>query len=76
MAPYPRRIVQQATHMFILFEGNIHSYRQVFIDGRLHTPEANRRPSWYGDFVGSWDGDTLVIDTVGFAFSAILAAWR
>jgi hypothetical protein len=66
MAPYPWRIVQQATHMFILFEGNIHSYRQVFIDGRPHTPEANRWPSWYGDSVGSWDGDTLVVDTVGF----------
>jgi hypothetical protein len=66
MAPYPWRIVQQATHMFILFEGNIHSYRQIFIDGRQHTPEANRWPSWYGDSVGTWDGDTLVVDTVGF----------
>jgi hypothetical protein len=66
MAPYPWRIVQQATHVFILFEANIHSYRQVFIDGRQHTPEANRWPSWYGDSVGTWDGDTLVIDTIGF----------
>ena len=66
MAPYPWRIVQQATHLFILFEANIHSYRQIFIDGRPHTPEANRWPSWYGDSVGSWDGDTLVVDTVGF----------
>ena len=66
MAPYPWRIVQQATHMFILFEGNIHSYRQIFIDGRPHTPETNRWPSWYGDSVGAWDGDILVVDTVGF----------
>src|SRR5580698_242957 len=66
MAPYPWRIVQQATHVFILFEANIHSYRQIFIDGRAHTPEANRWPSWYGDSVGTWDGDTLVVDTVGF----------
>jgi len=65
MAPYPWRIVQQATHLFILFEGNIHSYRQVLI-GRPHTPEADRWPSWYGDSVGTWDGDTLVVDTVGF----------
>jgi hypothetical protein len=35
-------------------------------DGRAHTPEANRWPSWYGDSVGTWDGDTLVVDTVGF----------
>jgi len=66
MAPYPWRIVQQTAHFFILFEANIHSYRQIFIDGRQHTPEANRWPSWYGDSVGTWDGDTLVVDTVGF----------
>jgi hypothetical protein len=65
MAPYPWRIVQQATHVFILFEANIHSYRQILMD-RPHIPEANRWPSWYGDSVGSWDGDTLVVDTVGF----------
>jgi hypothetical protein len=59
MAPYPWRIVQQATHIFILFEANIHSYRQIFTDGRPHTPEANRWPSWYGDSIGNWD-------TVGF----------
>lgn len=66
MAPYPWRIVQQETHLFILFEGNIHSYRQILTDGRQHTPEANRWPSWYGDSIGTWDGDTLVVDTVGF----------
>jgi len=66
MAPYPWRIVQQGTHLFILFEANIHSFRQIFIDGRQHTPEANRWPSWYGDSIGTWDGDTLVVDTVGF----------
>ena len=35
-APYPWRIAQTATHMFFLFEGNIHSYRQIFLDGRKH----------------------------------------
>jgi hypothetical protein len=67
-APYPWRIVQspptQPTHMFFLFEGNIHSYRQIFLDGRKH-PEAPD-PSWYGHSVGNWEGDTLVIDSVGF----------
>jgi hypothetical protein len=65
-APYPWRIVQSPGLIFFLFEGNIHSYRQIFIDGRQHTPEANRWPTWYGDSVGSWEGDTLVVDTVGF----------
>src|SRR5215207_9407141 len=35
-APYPWRIVQTPTHLFFLFEGNIHSYRQIFMDGRKH----------------------------------------
>ena len=40
-APYPWRIVQTATHMFFLFEGNIHSYRQIFLDGRKHPADPN-----------------------------------
>jgi len=30
LAPYPWRIVETPTHMFFLFEGNIHSFRQIF----------------------------------------------
>jgi hypothetical protein len=63
-APYPWRIVQNSTHMFFLFEGNIHSYRQIFLDGREHPKDRN--PDWYGHSVGTWEGDTLVIDTVSF----------
>ena len=68
--PYPFRFVQNhthkaATHMFILHEGNIHSYRQIFMDGRKHPAELD--PTWFGHSIGSWEGkDTLVIDTVGF----------
>ena len=69
IAPYPWRFVQtplqgEATHLYILFEGNIHSYRQIFIDGREHGEDLN--PTWYGHSIGRWDGDTLVIDTIGF----------
>jgi hypothetical protein len=69
IAPYPWRIVQapaygKATHLFFLFEGNIHSYRQIFMDGREHPDDLE--PTWYGHSVGRWDGDTLVIETVGF----------
>src|SRR5436190_10867674 len=63
-APYPWRILQAATHMFFLFEGNIHSYRQIFLDGRKHPVDPD--PTWYGHSVGRFDGDTLVIDSVGF----------
>ena len=67
--PYPWRFVQNythkaPTHLFKLEEGNIHSYRQIFMDGRKHPAELD--PSWFGHSIGSWDGDTLVVDTVGF----------
>jgi hypothetical protein len=48
----------------MIFEGNIHSYRQIFMDGRKHPPDLD--PTWYGHSIGRWEGDTLVIDTVGF----------
>lgn len=64
MAPYPWRIVQTPTHVFFLFEGNIHSYRQIFLDGRKHPADPD--PTWYGDSIGSWEGDTLVVDSIGF----------
>jgi hypothetical protein len=64
IAPYPWRILQTPTHIFFLFEGNIHSFRQIFLDGRKHPDDPD--PTWYGHSIGSWDGDTLVVDTVGF----------
>lgn len=64
IAPYPWTFANAPGRLFILFEGNIHSYRQVFMDGRSHPTDLN--PSWYGHSVGRWEGDTLVIDTVGF----------
>jgi hypothetical protein len=63
-APYPWKIVEEAPYMYFLFEGNIHSFRQIFMDGRKHPADPN--PTWYGHSVGRWDGDTLVVDTVGF----------
>jgi hypothetical protein len=63
-APYPWKIVESPPYIYFLFEGNIHSYRQIFMDGRKHPADPN--PTWYGHSVGHWEGDTLVIDTVGF----------
>ena len=69
VTPFPYRFVpnythKRATHLFILHEGNIHSYRQIFVDGRTHPAEVD--PTWYGHSIGSWEKDTLVIDTVGY----------
>ncbi len=51
-----------ATHIFQIQEGNSHSYRQIFMDGRPHPEDPS--PTWYGHSIGRWDGDTLVVDTV------------
>jgi hypothetical protein len=64
LAPYPWRIVVSPQRVFFLFEGNIHSYRQIFTDGRKHPADPD--PSWYGHSVARWEGDTFVVDTVGF----------
>jgi len=63
-APYPWKFVDAPPYMYMLFEGNIHSYRQIFMDGRAHPADPN--PTWYGHSTGRWEKDTLVIDTVGF----------
>jgi hypothetical protein len=62
--PYPWKIIQTPQLFLILYEGNVHSYRQVFLDGRPHDP--NVEETWWGDSIGKWDGDALVVDTVGF----------
>ena len=64
MAPYPWKIVQQPKLVVLLFEGNIHTYRQIFMDGRGHPDDLD--PTWYGHSIGKWEGDTLVVDTIGF----------
>lgn len=61
-APYHYQIVQTPKLVLILFEGNIHSYRQYFIDSEH---PKNLKPTWYGDSRAHWDGDTLVVDTIG-----------
>lgn len=68
-SPYPWRMVQASSHqapsiIFILFEGNIHSYRQIYMDGRGHPEDVV--PTWFGHSIGKWEGDTLVVDTTGF----------
>ena len=51
------------SHIFQVQEGNAHTYRQIFMDGRAHPEDPS--PTWYGHSTGRWDGDTLVIDTIG-----------
>lgn len=50
--------------MFILGVGGPHTWRTVYMDGRAHPQDLD--PSFSGHAVGHWEGETLVIDTVGF----------
>jgi hypothetical protein len=63
-ALFPYRLVQTPTLLIMLFEDDIPSHRQVFLDGRSHPKDMD--PKWMGHSVGRWEGETLVIDTVGF----------
>jgi len=52
--------------VFILNIAGPHSWRVIYVDGRAHPPLADLRPTFLGHSIGHWEGDTLVVDTVGF----------
>lgn len=61
----PRRIVQLPGEMIFLYEDiSGDPYRIIPTDGRPH--QKNPNPSYYGESVGRWEGDTLVVDSIGF----------
>jgi len=61
--PLPFEIVQLRDRVIILYEIH-HAFRIIPTDGRPH-PE-DLEPSYLGDSVARWDGDTLVVDVTGF----------
>jgi hypothetical protein len=58
----PFQIVQSPGVLAILFE-NQHTFRIIHTDGRSHPKDYD--PTWFGDSIGKWEGDTLVVDTIG-----------
>ena len=56
------RIIQTPSVIAILYEGL--TFRQIHLDGRELPKDPN--PSFMGYSVGRWDGDTLVVDSIGF----------
>lgn len=62
ISPFVQKFVQTPTLLVILDEGNVHSYRQIFLDGRGHLEDTG--PLWMGDSIGKWDGDALLVDTI------------
>jgi len=62
MHPMKFKLVQTDDYVYQLFEYN-QNWRQIALD-KPHAPD--EPPTWYGNAVGTWDGDTLVVDTTGF----------
>jgi hypothetical protein len=62
--PQPRKVIQTPDVIVILYEANS-GVRQIFTDGRS-LPDDDPLPWWFGYSVGSWEGDTLVVETTGF----------
>ena len=62
-SPMPIEIVQRPDRVVILYEMN-NTFHIVFTDGREHPKDLD--PTWAGHSIGKWEGDTLVVDTVGF----------
>jgi hypothetical protein len=54
--PGPKEVV-------LVWQGDHHQMRRVYLTDR-HSPHVN--PSWFGESIGHYEGDTLVVDTIGF----------
>jgi hypothetical protein len=63
--PYPFQIIQMLDRVIFLFEGDNYPWRIVPIDPKATHPR-DVNPTWMGDAVGHYEGDTLVVDVVGF----------
>lgn len=62
---YPIEILQLPGRVLMLFEYD-HFARQIWTDGRKHPDADTLEASWMGHSIGGWEGDTLVVDSVGF----------
>ncbi len=67
----PAKIVQTPAELLFFYisagaQGWGDQYRVIPIDGRQHTPLDQLDGTWKGESIGHWEGDTMVIDTIGF----------
>ena len=63
VTPYPFQIIQKQNFLIMLFEYP-NTFRFIPLDARPHSADPD--PTWMGESVGRWDGDTLVVDSIGF----------
>jgi hypothetical protein len=68
--PGPMYVIQTPKEVVLLVAGRV---RHIWLD----VPHsANPKPSWYGESVGHYDGDTLVVDTIGFNDRTFVDSYR
>jgi hypothetical protein len=64
--PFPMQIYQLPDRIMQVFEGGAHMWRVIYTDGRKHTPADQWNPTYLGESIGHWEGDTMVVDVTGF----------
>jgi hypothetical protein len=66
LTPYGTEIVElpELQRIYIFDVGGPHTFRTIYMDGRSHPKDLT--PTYYGHSIGWWEGDTLVVDSVGF----------
>jgi hypothetical protein len=62
LIPFPMQVIQIPGEVVMLFEYD-HYIRHIYLNRRAHPKELDL--TWMGDSIGSWEGNTLVIDTTG-----------
>jgi hypothetical protein len=68
----PLYFVQTPREVVLVYSSD-EQVRHVYLD----VPHsANPKPSWYGDLVGHYEGDTLVVDTIGMNDKTFIDAYR
>ncbi len=71
--PYQFQIVESA-HSVAILNGYPGTFRIIPTDGGLHSADPD--PSWMGESIGHWEGDTLVLDSVGFNDKTEISGYR
>src|SRR5215831_1777290 len=68
----PRRIIQQDKDVIFFYNANAdygggnEEFRDIPTDGRKRNPRVASLATYYGESIGNWEGDTLVIDSINF----------
>ncbi len=68
LTPYGLQFIEQKElgRILVLLGGGDRNWRVIYTDGRPQSPPAEAVLTYYGNSVGHWEGDTLVVDSIGF----------